>query len=146
MLTVLPDATRLVCDFLRAAPEVTAVVADRVFTELPADKTFPLVLVRRILSTPLATRPWWAETVTLDVNVYGGRTTEAHQLAQVIRSLMAGQLSGNHPQGTVCGVTVLSMVDAPDPDVPPLSDGRPRRRVVCSVAVTVHPVPEARAS
>ena len=145
-MVVLPDALRLVCDFLRAQPEVTSVVADRVYTELPADKTFPLVLVRRIVSTPLATRPWWAETVTLDINVYGGRTVEAHALAQTIRSLCAEQLPGAHPLGTVAGVTVQSMADAPDPDVPPLSDGRPRRRVVCSVAVTVHPVPEARAS
>jgi len=138
-LVLLPDAEVIVSSFLRATPEVAAIVGSRVYTALPAgDLTFPLLRVSRIGSLPIASRPLWAEAVDLQVEAYGGPKAVARTLLDTVRAAMAQRLRGRHPAGAVAAVAFRGASYVPDADVP--SDtGRPRPRYVATVAVTVHP-------
>jgi hypothetical protein len=132
-VNVLPDVEVLLIDFLLAQPEVTAIVDDRVYSELPKDKEFPLVRVHQFGSLP-ARSPRWYETATVQIEAYGGPKRTARLLADTCAGVMEARLVGVHDQGVVTGVTFTGFADLPDDVFQPA-----RPRWLFTALPTIHP-------
>jgi hypothetical protein len=132
-LVLAPDVERLLVDFLLAQPEVVAIVDDRVCTEFPATKVFPLVRLSQFGSLPVA-QPRWLQTHTVQVDCYGGPKRTAFLLAETVAAVMDDRLIGTHSEGVVSGVSFTGFADLPDATFEP---AKPRRLFVC--AVSLHP-------
>jgi hypothetical protein len=140
-LRTLPDAHRLVLDFLRAQPELVDLVEDRIYTVVPNERRYPLLLVQQIGSSPLALRPWWAEQTDIQLAAYGATDRHARQVCELARSLCMTRLIGSdYEQGVVSWVSTLNLVALAD-DVLVASTGRALPRWVTTVTVTAHPHP-----
>lgn len=130
------DIEALIVTFLRAQSTVTAIVEDRVYTDLPHARTYPLVLVTRTGGGYIYRHHLDAAEITIDC--YGGTHKLALQLASVCMSTMAGQLVGGHPEGVVTLVQTPVVAYNPEPDsTDPQGHARPRYTV--SAVVTAHP-------
>ena len=139
-LRQLPDALAIVSRFLRAQPELAAEVADRVYTVLPGERAYPLLLVQQIGSNPLVDRPWWAEVSDVQLAAYGTTDRVARHVCELARSLCMVRLVGSHPLGVVAYVTTLNLVSRPD-DALVAKSGRALPRWITTVTVTCHPHP-----
>ena len=138
-LVQLPDAVQLVTDFLRAQPELSA-VGPRVYSILPAERTYPLVLCTQVADLPLIQRPWWATQVDLQMSAYDLTANASRALLELCRGLCAARLIGAHTEGTVAWVQFANTAYLPDPGVV-TPGGRPLSRWVTTMTVTVHPNP-----
>jgi hypothetical protein len=125
-LVVLPDAERVVVDFLRAQPELGD-TAERVYTALPAEPTWPAVRVVRWGGWPVISRPLVLDQALCQVDVWGGTKAQASELARVMRALLAERLAAL-PE--VSGVSFLMLIDNPDDTYSP---ARPHWRFDVSV-------------
>jgi hypothetical protein len=114
-LPPLPDAERLVCDYLRADPRVAALVGERVYTAFPAQAGgAPLLLVQRVGGIPPFPQPLIFDQAGLQLDAYGGSKAKAHELAATARAVL-GALQGTvQPQGVVSGVDFGSLRWQPD--------------------------------
>lgn len=86
--TVLADAERIVSTFLRAQASISALVGDRVYTEIPrreGDRTFPLAVLSRVGGGPTGS-PHFLDRALLSVSVWGGTKFEARQIAATIQA------------------------------------------------------------
>lgn len=88
-LTLLPSAEREVSALLRAQPEVIAAVGDRVWTVLPNNLVYPLILVQLINSSPLWMKPYWIDEALLQLSVYADSKPIAAQIAEIARATAA---------------------------------------------------------
>lgn len=131
---LLPDSLRLVTSFLRAQTELTAVVSDRVYTVIPAEKTWPMVRVTAFGGDTPHTRPWWIDQPIFQLDAFGGPQKQARDLANLCRSLLAERIIGVHTEGTVTDVTVGGLADIPDDTFTPA-----KHRTLFTVQLTVHP-------
>lgn len=130
------DVEALVATFLRGQAAVTALVADRVYTDLPHQRTYPLVLVTRTGSTSLYRN--WLEQIDIEISAYGGTHKLAYQLANTCLSAMAADLPGGHADGVVTKFEAASTAYEPEPDSTDPS-GHARPRYTCAAVVTAHP-------
>jgi hypothetical protein len=138
-LYVLPDAERIVADFLRAQPEL-AMLDGRIYTVLPAAPSWPAVRVVRWGGQVIINRPLWLETAMCQVDVWGGGGKfEASLIARTMRALLAARLVAAEPQ-VVSAVAMGSLADDPDVTYQP---ARPRFRF--DTYVTIHPRRDAPA-
>lgn len=133
-LVILPDSLRLVTSFLRAQPELTAVVSDRVYTVIPEAKTWPMVRVTAIGGETVHTRPWWLEQPLFQVEAFGGPQKQARDVANLCRSLLAERVIGTHDEGVVTDVSVGGLADIPDDTFTPA-----KHRTLFTAELTVHP-------
>lgn len=108
------DAEQLLSVWLRANEDVTELVADRIYTELPRDKMWPAVRITRYDGRAVHPRPRWLEEVNLQVEVFGGRKTEAYDIADTIAQLVADELVGGHDLGVVTWVGEIGNRYLPD--------------------------------
>lgn len=134
------DAEALLTNHLRSVAEVTAIVADRVYTDLPHDRTYPLVLLNRTGGGFLYRD--WLEAAEIDLSAYGG----SHKMAQSLMATCIQALSaavGGHPEGVVTKVTLTSNTYDPEPDSADPS-GHARPRFTASVTVLTHPLATAQ--
>lgn len=131
------DVEALVSKYLRASPDITALVDDRVYTDLPHDRVFPLVLVQRTGGNFLVTRPLWLEQADLTLSAFGGTHKQAQQLVATCLSTLGG-LRGRHSDGAVTGISVASTAYQPDPDSAD-TEGHARPRFVAVLSVLTHP-------
>lgn len=139
-LVLLPDVEQIVSAFLRAQPEVVALVADRVFTDLPADKTYPLVRVVRVAGAPSPRWPAWRDEADLQFDCWGGTKRQALVLARTVEAALV-QRAPNHVHaggGVVVDARTSSLAWAPDPDAAATS-GSARPRYVLTVSIATHP-------
>lgn len=139
-LAVLPDAVQLVADFLRAQPEVAARVGARVYSILPAERTYPLVTVAQVADAPLIARPLWATAADLQLSAYDYAANAARALAELCRGVCVARLIDTHAVGTCSWVSFANLAFLPDPGVV-TAQGRPISRWVTTMTVTVHPNP-----
>jgi hypothetical protein len=134
----MPDAERLVSTFWRAQSEVVALVADRVYTTLPASKTWPLVRLQRVgggsTPTPGDEDALLWDAPLLQVEAYGGPKAVAWQLADVLRASAQERLVAAHATGRCIAVQVGTARYLPDPDFEPA-----RPRVVFDLTLYLRP-------
>lgn len=133
------DIEALLSQFLRAQPEVTAIVADRVYTDLPHDRVYPLVLITRIGGAHSINRPLWLDDAMVQLDVFGGTHRQAYQLMNVTFAVIGARLIGQHAEGCVTNVTSDSIAYNPEDDFID-ERGHARPRYTASVIVTTHPV------
>jgi hypothetical protein len=133
-LTLLPDIERLLSTFLRAQPEVQAIVDDRVYTVLPANKIFPLLRLTRVAGAPVMSRPLHLDQALVQVDAFGGSKRLAWQLAETCRAVTAQRLVGGHAEGVVTNVAFGGLSDLPDGEFDP-----PKPRLLFTVTITAHP-------
>jgi hypothetical protein len=129
------DVEGMISRFLRADPDMVAAVDTRVYTDLPHERVYPLVLVQRSGGPPVT--GFTLSKATCTISVFGGRHVEAQQLTSlVLRVLQA--LRGPQPEGAVSNITTESTTYTPDPDSPDQA-GHARPRYVSEITVTCHP-------
>lgn len=130
------DVEGMISRFLRESPDVAALVADRVYTDLPHDRTYPLVLVQRTGGEPIRGFTLGAAEVT--VSTYGGTHKQAQDLTAVVLSSLRS-LVGPQPEGAVSTVDGTNVEFSPD-DQSPDQQGHARPRYVSTVTVHAHPI------
>lgn len=130
------DVEALVANFLRGQTSVTDIVEDRVYTDLPHKREWPLVLVNRTGGGSLYKD--WLEAAEVDVSAYGGTHKLAYLLAGACLSAMTGAMVGAHPEGVVTKVKASATAYEPEPDSQD-PQGHARPRFTVSVVVTAHP-------
>ena len=132
------DVEQLLTNFLRTQTEVTDVVADRVYTDLPHERVYPMVLIQRIGGAHLINRPLWLDEALVQFDVYGGTHKQAFALMSACLSALAERGIKAHPEGCVTGVTSDSIAYNPEPDF--VDDvGHTRPRFTTTVSVLTHP-------
>lgn len=130
------DIEALITTFLRAQAEVIALVDDRVYSDLPHDRVWPIVLVNRVGGGCLYKN--WLEEADVEISAYGGTHKQAYSLAATCIVAMAGGLAGSHPDGVVTKVKVTNVSYSPEPDSQD-PQGHARPRILVSATVTAHP-------
>ncbi len=134
-VTLLPDIERLVTDFLRAQAEITTIVGNRVYTEIPDTPTFPLVRVRRLGGFPVLNRPLYVDAPLVQIEGYAATKGAARLLTETCRAVLAERVEGTHTTGVVAGVSFGSLIWLPDEDFTP-----PKPRYVSDATLTVRPL------
>jgi hypothetical protein len=140
-LIVLPYVQRLLVWFLLAQDEVTALVDQNVYTDLPATPDWPVVRVStfpgRIIEGGSI---YWLEQTLAQVDVWGGPRVLTHDIAETCRSTLKARLNGAVEFGAVSAVVTEVQVggirDDSDADYTP---AKPHARF--DVTVTAHPGP-----
>jgi len=137
-LPLLPDVERVLSTWLRAQPEVAALVGDRVYTAFPNRAgDAPLVLVRRWGGEPPFPAPLVLDLATVQLDAYGGSKAQAWEVAATCRAVCAAR-----GRGDTRGPTVLVRAARYQPDE---SFNPPRPRYVCDLDAYVRPADALRA-
>lgn len=110
---LLPNTEGILVAALKASPPVRALVGARVYTDLPATKTFPLVRLTRFGGAPVFSRPLLLDEADIQVDCWADTKTAAFDLVNAVRAALAA-LRGVHPLGTVTGVEVGRLAYSPD--------------------------------
>ena len=132
------DVEALLSQYLRSQSEVAAFVGQRIYTDLPADKTFPLVRLWRIGGVPKISRPLYLDTAHIQIDVWGGSKATAMDTTNAIREELAKIVDDDpvQPLGVVCGVRFGPVAYLPDE-----SFEKAKPRYTQDVTVTVRPAP-----
>lgn len=130
------DVEALVSAFLRGQTVVSAICADRVYTDLPHKRTWPMVLVSRTGGELLYKN--WLEAINVEISAYGGTHKAAFNLAQACMTSMTSALVGLHTEGVVTKVRAGAVAYEPDAESAD-EQGHARPRYTVSVTVTAHP-------
>lgn len=113
------DVERLVSQYLRSRTEVTDLVGQRTYTELPTNPTFPLIRLTLIDQTPLFSRPAVLANGLVQFDFYGGPKVDTRHTADVVIGLLdSDDFYGTHPTGTVTGVNIGGLQWLPDASYP----------------------------
>jgi hypothetical protein len=130
------DIESLITTFLRGQDEVTGICGDRIYTDMPHARTYPLVIVNRTGGGSLYKN--FLEAAEVDISAYGGTRKTAFELAQACMSTMAADLCGEHAQGVVTKIRVAATAYEPEPESTDQS-GHARPRFTVNATVTAHP-------
>lgn len=93
-LRYLPDVEAELSRWFRQQPELTAEISDRVYTVLPSEAQFPLLMLRRVAGGPEAWPPGSLDRPTIQIDAYGGTKAKARQIIDVARALVSERLVG----------------------------------------------------
>ena len=147
-LTPLLDTELAASRWLRADPEVVGLVEDRVYTELPGGKEFPMLRVFRVGGAP-DTWPYHLDRADLQIDAWGGSKRQASDLiraamAALVKLTLPGAWKSQSPEqravGVLARVTFSGLVYLPDVDVP-AKDGRARPRYLVTATAVAHSPP-----
>ena len=129
------DVERLMSAWLRARPEIVAIVDDRVVTETPNRVVFPFLRISQIGGAPVWSRPLWLDQAVIQLDAFGGPKVQARALMDAARSALAEDFLGAHPGvGVVTSVVFGDLSYIPDDLWEP-----PKPRWAATVAVYTHP-------
>lgn len=131
---MLVDAERLLSAWLRDQDEITALVADRVYTAIPASPTWPLVRLTRIGGAPVFSRPLHLDRALIQFDVFGGPKVIAWEIAETCRAALSDLPNEPTGLGVITGIQFLSFLYVPDTTYTPA-----RPRYVFDAAVYTHP-------
>lgn len=130
------DVEALLTTYLRGQADVIALVDDRVYTDMPHDRTYPLVLVTRTGGG--FTYKNYLEEADMEIAAYGGTHKQAYTLANTCLYSMVAGIVGSHTDGVVTKVKATAISYSPEPDaLDPQGHARPR--MLLSATVTAHP-------
>jgi hypothetical protein len=110
---VIPDAERVVVEFLRAQSELDAELDGRIYTVMPTAPTFPAVRVTRWGGWAVINNPLWLDECWCQVDTWGGSKAQASWVARLMRQLLAARLVASSA-GIVTARRFGMMHDAPD--------------------------------
>lgn len=130
------DTERLMSAYYRAQPEMTSLVGDHVYTELPTHATPPLLRLTLIGGGPVGSLPLWLDESFIQLDAYGGPKVLARQIIDTARALLwSGPFVGVHSGlGVVTGVEFTELSYIPDDGYEPA-----RPRYIATVSVYTHP-------
>lgn len=129
------DAERLVSSYLRDRSEITDIVGDRVYTDMPKLAVFPLVRITLLGGSPRYSYPLWLDEAFLQLDAYGGPKALARQLVDHLReALVDTEFAVRHTAGVITGVRFGELMYLPDDLYDP-----PKPRYVAEVSVFSHP-------
>jgi uncharacterized protein DUF3168 len=128
---VLPDVESIVVAYLKANPQVDAVVDGRVYGELPPRVDFPAIAI--LLVSDDVPIDWWLSGAWIQVDCFGTTREQARTLARITHAELIG-MSGKQPDGSV--VSSVSTISGVRHIGEPV-DNRARYQV--SVRINVHP-------
>lgn len=135
------DVESLAALYLRGLTSVSTLVADRVYTERPAGKPDPKVMVTRIGGVSVGNSKWLDEA-RIQGEAWGTTAVEAYDVAA---AALAGLLDmpGLRPVSTGGANAVVTNVreDLGLQWLPDMIGGDSKPRYVFGVVVSVHPVP-----
>lgn len=129
------DVERLVSGYLRGKTEISDLVADRVYTEIPSRATFPLVRLSLIGGAPRFSQPLYLDEAVIQIDAYGGPKVQARQIVDAVRSVLADEwFRTRHDLGVVSDVQFGQLSYIPDDTFDPA-----KPRYVAEVSFIVHP-------
>lgn len=129
------DVERLMSAWLRARPEIAAIVADRVVTETPNRVVFPFLRITQIGGAPVWSRPLWLDRSVIQIDAFGGPKVQARTLIDAVRAALAEDFLGSHAGvGVVVDVQFGDLNYVPDDLWEP-----PKPRYAATVTVITHP-------
>jgi len=135
-LMVPADPERIVSAFLREQPELADALGDRIYTTMPKDKTYPLMVLTRWGGEVPPGGPLSVEAADVQFDVWADRKKQAQDVAQLVRAILAQRLpAGDSTGGWITGAASSAMRYAPDELVDP-----PRPRYVFSARLTCRSV------
>jgi hypothetical protein len=147
-ITALVDVEQAISRWLRASPAVTALAGDRIYTEIPAEKAYPMARAFRVGGGP-DPHPYWLDRAEVQLDAWGGSKREAYTLLETaMRALTALTRPGGREAlepadqalGVLARITYAGLIYLPDTDVPARS-GAPRPRYLVTATATTHPAP-----
>ena len=103
-LRILPNAEGVLIAFLKSDPDVAPLLGDRVYSALPATKTWPAARVTRYAGAPVFQQPVELDRAEIQVDVWATSKQSAWQIAATMRAAVAARLPGVWPLGVVTGV------------------------------------------
>lgn len=130
------DVEGLLSSFLRNEPEVTDLVGTRIYTDMPHNRVYPLVLIQRTGGKPQGGFTLSEAQVRLDL--YNDGHLSAQGLASVVVGVLTSRLPGSHDLGCVSAFTAASKRYEPDPEAAD-RQGHARPRYVIEATVYCHP-------
>ncbi len=137
MTVVLPPSVEiLVIDWLRGKPEIAAIVADRVSSDLPPETTFPYLQIVAFDDDPITQKPLHLIEATVQVSAYGSTKTNAELLGQTARALLHEIDDVDHDEAVVASVSTRGWGYRPDDTYSP---AKPRYTFDAAVRFHAHP-------
>ena len=133
------DVEALVSQFLRSRAEVIALVGDRVYTDLPHQRVYPLVLITRFGGGFIINRPLWLDEAALQLDCFGGTHRQSWNLMATCLELLHNKMLGQFDEGVVTGVITDNAFYNPQEDFFD-ERGHARPRFTANVTVLTHPV------
>jgi hypothetical protein len=130
------DVEGLIASFLRGEEEVIDLVSTRIYTDMPHNRVYPLVLIQRSGGKPQGGFALSEATVRLDL--YHDGHMAAQQLASTVVAVLTSRLPGSHDLGCVSAFTAASKRYEPDPEAAD-RQGHARPRYVIEATVYCHP-------
>lgn len=128
------DAERLLSSWLRAREDVTAIVGDRVYTEIPNRAVAPFLRISQIAGEPVFSRPLWLDEAYVQFDAYGGPKVQARLLIDTVRQALADDFIGQHAVGVVTAVRFADLTYLPDYSYEPQ-----KPRYIAMASVYTHP-------
>lgn len=132
---IMVDTERLVSAWLRARTDITDIVEDRVYTEIPNRAVFPFLRITQIGGTPVYSHPLYLDESYLQFDAYGGPKVQARLLIDTVRQALADEFTGTHPGvGVVTSVRFGDLSYIPDDGYAP-----PKPRFLAMASIYTHP-------
>jgi hypothetical protein len=132
---IMVDVERLVSAWLRNRSDIQAIVADRVYTEIPNRAVFPFLRIVQIAGTPVYSNPLYLDESYLQFDAYGGPKVQARELIDTTRQALADEFVGLHPGiGVVTSVRLGDLSYLPDDGYAP-----PKPRYLAMASIYTHP-------
>lgn len=129
------DVERLLSAWLRARPDMTDLVADRVHTVMPNRAVFPFLKITQVAGTPVFSRPLYLDESYIQLDAYGGPKVLARQIIDTARAAMAEEFLGSHPGvGVVTSVRFGDLSYLPDDIYEPAQP-----RYIATASIYTHP-------
>jgi hypothetical protein len=139
VVDLLADSQAIVSQYLRSRSEITALVAQRVYSHIPrgndgtADPSkFPLLLITRVSGSPVYSVPFFFDAPLFQFDAYGGSTAQAWTIAATAQAVLTELPSYDTALGQVTGVQFGFFAQQDDTDFSP---PKPRWRFDCTVYV-----------
>lgn len=148
-LTLLPDVAKAVSYFLRQQAEVVVLVAERVWTVIPAgadahtSPVFPLVRITRIGGRTTTGDAYWGSADLVTVDAFASTRSGAAVLAETCRAALAQRFIGTQVVDGSGSTIVVSAIDPGGIRDLSAGDNAPagQHRSSFDVVVTSHPAP-----
>lgn len=134
-IVLMPNIEAIVSAFLRAQPEITAIVDDRVYTAIPGGPVYPLVRVTQFDDVKVTNMPLWVVKSSVQIEGFGGSKGDAWRACATAQSVLAERFHDQVAGGCVVSAVMWgSMRDLPDPTFSPA-----KPRFVTTAYITAHP-------
>jgi hypothetical protein len=119
---LMPSIEAVVSSGLRADPQIAAIVEDRVFTVLPNNQEFPLLLITRLGGEhiTLPPPPLWVEDAFIQWDCYADTKYVASLLMETVRAVLVSWIGTVRGDAVVINFQPGSIIWLPDDSYAPV--------------------------